>query len=66
MFSSPLITRSVPILARGAATLRSHQFNHGTVLLAYDGPGITLNIHLTPEEAAALRDALATPAEETV
>lgn len=63
---STTITRSVPVISRDGATLTAYQFADGETLLGFDAPGVTLSIHLTAAEAAALRDALATPAEETV
>lgn len=63
---SATLTRSVPVISRDGATLTAYQFADGKTLLGFDAPGVTLSIHLTPEQAAALRDALATPAEATV
>ena len=56
------ITSSSTIKLRGETALHLHHFAVGGPLLVLHTPACTVNVHLTPEQAQALSDALR-PAE---
>ena len=56
------ITSTTTLTLRGDTTLRVHHSDQGRLLLALHAPACTVDIHLTPEQARALSDALR-PAE---
>ena len=56
------ITSTTTLTLRGDTTLRVHHFDQGRLMLALHADSCSANIHLTPEQARALSDALR-PAE---
>ncbi len=56
--SHTIITESIDIPSPDGPVCRVYRFASGRVVLAFDRPGVTLSIHLSADETAALGDAL--------